>query len=65
MLISQGHHSKKGKISCYLPKVFVLGQKLVLGKPSNCTQVGEVVSPPTPTFGYLSQDSCLQDLQYL
>ena len=36
MLISQGHHSKKGKSSCYLPKVLVLGQKLVLGKPSNC-----------------------------
>ena len=28
---------------CYLPKVLVLGQKLILGKPSNFTQVGEVV----------------------
>ena len=36
MLISQGHHDKKGESSCYLPKVLVLGQKLVLGKPSNC-----------------------------
>jgi hypothetical protein len=26
----------KGESSCYLPKVLVLGQKLVLGKPSNC-----------------------------
>ena len=47
----------KGESSCYLPKVLALGQKLVLGKPSNCTQVGEVVYPPTSTFVYLSQDS--------
>ena len=46
----------KSESSCYLPKVLALGQKLVLGKPSNCTQVGEVVSPPTSTFVYLSQD---------
>ena len=26
---------------------------------------GEVVSPPTPTFVYLSQDLCQRDLQYL
>ena len=26
---------QKGESSCYLPKVLVLGQKLVLGKPSN------------------------------
>ena len=26
----------KGESSCYLPKVLVLGQKLILGKPSNC-----------------------------
>ena len=26
----------KGVSSCYLPKVLVLGQKPVLGKPSNC-----------------------------
>jgi len=26
----------KGKNSCYLLKVHVLGQKLVLGEPSNC-----------------------------
>ena len=45
----------KGEGPCYLPKVLVLGQKLVLGKPSNCTQVGEVVSPPISTFVYLSQ----------
>ena len=25
----------------------------------------EVVSPPTPIFGYPSQDLCQQDLQYL
>ena len=25
--------------SCYLPKVLVLGQKLVLGKPSNCAKL--------------------------
>ena len=48
---------EKSKSSCYLPKVLVLGQKLVLGKPSNHSQVGEVVPPPTPTFGCLSQDS--------
>ena len=39
------------------PKVLALGQKLILGKPSNCTQVGEVVSPLASTFVYLSQDS--------
>ena len=38
-------------------EVLALGQKLILGKPSNCTQVGEVVSPPASTFVYLSQDS--------
>ena len=27
---------EKIKSSCYLPKVLVLGQKLILGKPSNC-----------------------------
>ena len=27
--------------------------------------IGEVVSPLTPTFGWLSQDSCQRDLQYL
>ena len=47
----------EGENSYYLPKLLALGQKLVLGKPSNCTKVGEVVSPPTPTFMYLSQDS--------
>ena len=47
----------KSESSCYLPKVLALGQKLILGKPSNCTQVGEVISPPTSTFVYLSQDS--------
>ena len=47
----------EGENSYYLPKVLALGQKLVLGKPSNCTQVGEVVFPPTSTFVYLSQDS--------
>ena len=25
--------------SCYLPKVLVLGQKLILGKPSNCVKL--------------------------
>ena len=34
----------KSESSCYLLKVFALEQKLILGKPSNCTQVGEVVS---------------------
>ena len=38
----------------YLLKVLVLGQELILGKPFNCTQVGEVVSLPTSTFVYLS-----------
>ena len=47
----------KGENSYYLLKVLVLGQELVLGKPSNCTQVGELVSPPTSTFVYLSQES--------
>ena len=27
--------------------------------------IGEVVSPPTPIFGCLSQDLCRRDLQYL
>ena len=54
--LHKGIIAKDGN-SYYLPKVLVLGQKLVLGKPSNCTQVGEVVSPPIPTSGYLSQDS--------
>ena len=27
--------------------------------------IGEVVFPPTPILGCLSQDSCQQDLQYL
>jgi hypothetical protein len=27
----------KSESSCYLPKVLVLGQKLILGKPLNCT----------------------------
>ena len=44
----------EGENSYYLPKVLILGQELVLGKPSNYTQVGEVVSPPTSTFVYLS-----------
>ena len=48
---------EKSESSSYLPKVLALGQKLILGKPSNCTQVGEVVFPPTSTFVYLSQDS--------
>jgi hypothetical protein len=26
----------KGESSCYLPKVLVLGQNLILGKPLNC-----------------------------
>ena len=44
----------KSESSCYLLKVLALGQKLVLGKPSSCTQVGEVVSPPTsPLCTYL------------
>ena len=47
----------KGESPRYLPKVLALGQKLILGKPSNCTQVSEVVYPPTSTFVYLSQDS--------
>ena len=47
----------EGENSYNLPKVLVLGQKLVLGKPSNHSQVGEVVPPPTPTIGCLSQDS--------
>ena len=56
MLTSQGHY-RKSESSCYLLKVLALGQKLVLGKPSNYTQVGEVVFPPTSTFVYLSEDS--------
>ena len=42
----------KRESPCYLPKVLVLGQKLILGKPFflNCIYIGEVVSPPTPTF---------------
>ena len=34
----------EGENSYYLLKVLSLGQKLILGKPSNCTQVGEVIS---------------------
>ena len=44
----------EGENSYYLPKVLVLGQELVFGKPLNCTQVGEVVSSATSTFVYLS-----------
>ena len=33
----------KDESSCYLPKVLVLGQKLVLGKPPNAFLIGEVV----------------------
>ena len=29
----------KGESSCCLPKVLVLGQKLILGKPSNCVKL--------------------------
>ena len=29
----------KGESSCCLPKVLVLGQKLILGKPSNCAKL--------------------------
>ena len=47
----------EGENSYYLLKVLVLGEELVLGKPLNCTQVGQLVSPPTSTFVYLSQDS--------
>ena len=47
----------KGESSSYLLEVLVLGQKLVLGKFQIVSHVGEVVSPPTPTFMYLSQDS--------
>ena len=47
----------EGENSYYLLKVLALGQKLVLGKPSNCTQVDEVIFPPISTFVYLSQDS--------
>ena len=43
-----------GENSYYLPNVLVLGQELILGKPSNYTQVGEVISPLTSTFVYLS-----------
>ena len=39
------------------PESACLGQKLILEKPSNCVSTGEVVSPPTPTFVCLSQDS--------
>jgi hypothetical protein len=57
MLTSQG---QKGESSCYLSKVLALGHKLVLGKPSNYAQVGEVVSPPTPILRFTQRD-----LQYL
>jgi hypothetical protein len=43
----------EGASSCYISRVLVLGHKLILGKPSNCFQVGKVVSPTTPTFMYL------------
>jgi hypothetical protein len=39
------------------PESACFRQKLILGKPSNCAQVGKVVSPSTLTFMYLSQDS--------
>jgi hypothetical protein len=47
----------EGESSSYLSKVLALGHKLVLAKPWIVLQVGEVVSPPTPIFAYLSQDS--------
>ena len=55
----------EGENSYYLLKVLILGQELVLGKPLNCTQVGEVVPlQHQPLCTYL-QDSCQRDLQYL
>jgi hypothetical protein len=47
----------KCESSCYLSIVLALEHKLVLRKPRIVFLIGEVVSPPTPIFGYLSQDS--------
>jgi hypothetical protein len=47
----------KGESSCYLSKVLALGQSSSLGNLLIALLIGEVVSPPTPTFMYLSQDS--------
>jgi hypothetical protein len=38
----------KGGSLGYLLELLVLGQKLILGKPSNEPHVGEVIYPPTP-----------------
>ena len=48
---------QKGESSCYLPKVLVLDKSSSLGNLRIMFLNGEVVSPPTPTFVYLSQDS--------
>jgi hypothetical protein len=50
-------HFKKGKRR---KTSLALGQKLVLGKPSNYVQVSEVVSPPIPILRFTQRD-----LQYL
>ena len=57
--------TEKSKSSCYLSKVLVLGQSSSLGNLRIVFQIGEVVSPPTPTLVCLSQYSCQRDLQYL
>ena len=57
MLISQGHYSKRWKLmlspesACFKTKCSSLGNLRI------ALQVGEVVSPLTPTFVFLSQDS--------
>ena len=57
--------TEKSKSSCYLPKVLVLGRSSSLGNLWIVFLISEVVSPPTPILGCLSQDSCQSDLQYL
>ena len=48
----------KGESSGYLLKMLILGQKAHPWETFKlCFYVGEVVSPSTPTFVYLSQDS--------
>jgi hypothetical protein len=54
----------KDESSGYLTEVLVLGQNLVLGKPSILPHVGEVASPPTPIFVYLPQDLCQHTMRF-
>ena len=64
-LFHKGITAKRVKAHVISQKCLFKDRSLSLGNPWIAFLIGEVVSPPTPTFGYLSQVSCLWDLQYL